>query len=290
MNLIRLLLFCLAAIEISSCQTTDVVNLPFKNPKLVVNCIAQNDSLFSVTVSSSLGILDSPQFPPDSNASLVLYENDKFIETLTVKTNKIEARYFSKYIRPKAGNSYRLEATSENYASVSASYVQPLPVKIDTATFQILGNRFLIDDLIVQFRLEFTDPPEENYYEIRFIDPNVPFFTGIDYVYNPSFVDPAYDENNRLYIGKQGVIFSDNYFNGRKAVIDIAANASNGGSRKFIACLRHLTKESYLYLLNVNQQQQGADDPYTQPVPIENNIKNGLGIFGGFTQTSKVLE
>jgi hypothetical protein len=37
------------------------------------------------------------------------------------------------------------------------------------------------------------------------------------------------------------------------------------------------------------QQALANLDPYAQPVRIENNIQNGIGIFGGYTQTQRTV-
>ena len=279
-----------------SCDTAVVIDLPVNPPKLVVNCLGRNNKPFYAGVSLSQPRLDDFETIPVSNAVLKLYENDKFIESLPFK--RIDdswssgAIYESNSLFPTPGNTYRLEATAPDIQPVVASYFHPLPVAPQRLQVTFSGKEITEQNPFNIFlKLDFTDLPGENFYHLQIVGKteNVAFPMS-SRTYGLYFADPAYEENNSSF--SEPLTFDDKFFNGKDVVLEF--NASQGVDNQFPIVyfdvyLRTLSKEFYWYLKGSGLQIRNFYDPMAQPVKVENNIKNGLGIFGGYTETVKTF-
>jgi len=305
------LLNCLpitAILTFYSCDTIETVSLPENPPKLVVNCIGQNtnlynldldfpyfsDSLFTAYVSLSAGILKvQSSFPPVTDAVVNLYENGIFLETLPPSFNTfIQGVYKSKSKCPKPGSTYQIEVISSPNATITASYTQPQPVTVDSIEFTILGpDLFYQSSTDIQVRVSFMDSAGEDYYELSLKGYSADRFNTSEF--GLAFVDQAYPKTNGLQLPSGGVIFSDSFFEGKEAILDLSTirfeNSSGTPLKYYTVRLNHISKEYYLYLKTYLLQKQTEGDPYAQPVMVENNIQNGYGIFCGLTTTTKTV-
>lgn len=280
-----------------SCDTTATIDLPKRPQQLVLNCVAQdstyNRNLFSWVVSLSLskGILESIPFDPVSNAVIAIYENNKLL-VVPIESPFDKGTYYSQSSYPIPGKLYRIEATAPPYGTVSASFIQPMTVMTDALEIKILGinpaHEYARD---VQFRFFFTDPPGDNYYaiSIKRKTEDSPFPGGAD-VLNLAFIDQAYQEYNT----PEALIFKDTYFEGQKTYLDFKSiifdRPGDFPLNFYSVTLNNLTKEHYDYLKTAYIQASTRNDPFAQPIQVVNNIKNGFGIFTGFTQTVKTIE
>ena len=282
-----------------SCDTTTTIDLPKRPQHLVLNCIAQdstyNRNLFNWVVSLSLskGILESIPFDPVSNAVIAIYENNKLL-VVPIESPFNKGSYYFQNSYPTPGKSYRIEATAPPYGTVSASFIQPMPVMTDALEIKILGTNPVYEySRDVQFRVFLTDPAGENYYaiSIKRKTENSPFPGGAAGL-NLAFIDPAYQEYNTPYTST--LIFKDTYFDGQKTYLDFKSIISDYPDDPplnfYSVTLNNLTKEHYDYLKTAYIQASTRNDPFAQPIQVVNNIKNGYGIFTGFTQTVKTIE
>ncbi len=290
--------FALLVITLLSCDTTATIDLPKRPQRLVLNCIAQDYNTrelnsWKVRLSLSKGILGYLPFDGVSNATINIYENEKLIEA-PIESSFDKGSYYSQNSHPIPGKTYRIEATAQPYGTVSASFIQPMPVMTDALEIKILGTNPAFEySRDVQFRVFLTDPPGDNYYaiSIKRKTEDSPSPGGAAEL-NLAFIDPAYQENNERYTAT--LTFKDTYFDRQKTYLDFKSIISDRPGDLplsfYSVTLNNLTKEHYDYLKTAYIQNSTRNDPFAQPIQVVNNIKNGFGIFTGFTQTVKTIE
>jgi transposase len=94
----------LLAFFVSSCQKEVQVEIPNSKNKIVLNCIMNEDSLFTVLVSRTKKLyVDDNVDMALTNATVSVYENGVLIENLSHDSIGI---YSSKTFKPKVGNKY----------------------------------------------------------------------------------------------------------------------------------------------------------------------------------------
>ena len=58
---------------------------------------------------------------------------------------------------------------------------------------------------------------------------------------------------------------------------------------EMIVELRSVSEEYYLFHSTVSRQQNNSDQPFSDPVVLFNNIRNGQGVFAGYSQAEKIV-
>jgi hypothetical protein len=258
--------------------------------KMVMNCLTRSDETWVVELTLSGSILDDLPFKPLLTATVSIYENDILMESV-VNTPDFEGRYFFEHSYPVPGNTYRIEATASPFQTITANFIHPLPVELDSLVVTILGaSPEFKDSKDVVVRVYFTDPPGENYYGVKCVfkseDVQFPQYTQS---FGLILVDPAYSANGNGALCTLMPTFSDAHFDGTSAFIDFKTllyERPDAPSIDFCTVtLVSLTKDYYNYLRAANLQNSSRQDPLAQTVPVKGNIENGFGIFAGFAQT-----
>ena len=290
---------------IFSCNPSTTIDLP-KNPlRLTLNCIGANGNPWKARVTLSMGILEFPNFAPVQNATVNIYENGSLMETLTngnflsIKDSgpPVDCNYGSINFFPVPGNTYRIEVKAALYETISATYIQPLKVELDTLEVTILGpNPSYQYSKNIQFKVTFIDPPEENFYQLMIkAQSEDSLFPQAGAEFGLSFSDPAYKETNDIFYQRYyPIAFTDSYFNGKKTSLDfesiISQYPDSPPLNYYTVYINHISKDYYNYLKTFYLQDINLDDPFAQPVQVENNVQNGFGIFAGYTQTVKTFK
>lgn len=288
-----------------------IVELPPITPRLVLNGLAlteipQSDTTgIGVKLNLSSSVVDDRAFyDPFYNASVSvrLFENNQLLETVTdAIVNDGNALYFFDKAIAMPGNTYRVEASSDQFATAMAGYVQPLPVHIDSLSVTVLGpnNDPEFDGTEVLIRVYINDPPEANFYflsaRMQADDSRISCCTRN---LSLKFLDPYYASEAMSYderTGAQSLSFTDLKFDGQRKYFDLKSNygTPQPGSTDFpfyVLTLTTVTQEYYEYLKDAILQATVRDDPFGQPVYINGNVVNGLGMFTGTTQTRKILK
>lgn len=270
------LLFCL-----SGCELVVDVNVPIPAPVLVVNTLFENNKPWRTSVSLSRGPLDENPFPRPADATVTIED----IEANTTETlNNDYNGNFSGTTSPQPGRQYRIRATAPGRTAVEA--MGSVPDVVPLTTFEI-GSSI---DSEVPVTLAFTDPAQtKNYYKLEItveyyydIVPPSDTLWAIQNVYFEA-LNPAYQSIIDTY-GE--FIFSDELFNGKSFTLACSMQEyyqRTGNGTKIYATLYNLSKEYYNYSVTVSQQSISEDDPFAQPAQVYTNIKNGLGIFAGYS-------
>ena len=88
-------------------------------------------------------------------------------------------------------------------------------------------------------------------------------------------------------ISDNGVIFSDEFFNGKNYELVIYIDKQY--TPFLFTELRSVSKEYFLYMRSYFKYVQTNGDFLAEPVMVYNNINNGIGIFAGFSTSTKLI-
>ncbi len=120
------------------------------------------------------------------------------------------------------------------------------------------------------------EPGQENYYYLNVFEPDTsrdgePYNRYIS-LYSSSPIDMEFSMETRLF-------FSDKLFNGE--ALQLKLNLGNHPQRKTHVQVAQITKEYYQYVQTLKKQSY-ADNLNIHPIPVANNILNGMGLFAAY--------
>ena len=288
--IILLVLFC------NGCQKEVTIPLPDREPLYVVNCLFQPFTIpypeeISLSLSQTIGFLDSLDFPIVDDADIQLYSEDSLIGTLDYSiTNN---RYYLEGIYHLNPGVYRLEIALDN-EHITAYDTLPQKVNLDKITINPLAGYDNVGNALSRVTFTFNDPGEQdNYYEI--------FITGTadsslidlstDY---PSIIAESYYPSVMNIEGgnPETLPFNDAGFNGEQVSIPVEYPLpfypSDGKIESHVRIVHFRTISRNYYLYKTSLLRQGytnkADIIYGQgePMNVYGNIPGHYGIFAGY--------
>jgi hypothetical protein len=161
----------------------------------------------------------------------------------------------------------------------------------------------------MNFKLNFTDAAGDNYY--RLVVKQRKYFADSTYIDSPFFIDSndlvfgttdetnLFDEGNNNYYFE----FSDEIFNGKNYELtfffhytlydyfepQFPPKIDKPGfqtieSSELIIDLQSISK-SYYYYIKTLKANSSVGELFSEPVQIHTNVKGGIGIIGGYTQS-----
>ncbi|RLD59995.1 MAG: hypothetical protein DRJ01_10435 [Bacteroidetes bacterium] len=279
---------------LASCRKPIDMDLHNIKSKLVVNSLFSPDSLFKVNITKDISPLKCIQNYNnyiDAKATVLLYENNNFIDTLKFIKN---GDYISTF-KPSVNNDYKIVVEAQGYTTVEAH--NDIPKKIPITSISKERKEGLESGYAwYNIYINFKDPTEEkNYYLLR----GVPQYIDFCELSSEDPVISKWDEyNSKLFV------FDDELFNGKSYQITLKGLVDEGrldydymDSLKYLAFNLHsITKEFYFYAKSCNSQGEVGDELFdlfqqglSEPVPIYTNIENGLGIFAGYSVSSDTV-
>jgi hypothetical protein len=296
-----------ASILVSVCFGCDrdelIYDLPHEPAKVVANFAGVNDVKWNGDVSLSRPILSHGLNERPPGTTVKLYEDGIFIESLLpTQGHFFDNGFESKQNFPKPDHTYTIEVTTQDYAMVTSSYVQPSLVHPTGFEYKKLGP--LADSEIppmdggenVSLRVSFLDPPGDDYYEIvvKIAWDTSSYHQTAGSLYL-DMIDPPYRKLEHRYSGTPGFILSDERFDGQEASFlfkseyyfhrDFRTGEVEKTPKYYWVEVRHPSREYYEYAVTHLLQINTYGDPYAQPTKVFTNIEGGLGLFGGFTRT-----
>jgi hypothetical protein len=286
---IRTILFILFVLTISSCEKYINVPIPEESNKLVLNLLMNKDSLMMATVTLSGRLSGATNLPDVTNATVKLYENETFKETLTpyLRFNRF---YFRSSTLPKSGYTYRLTAEAPGYGEVSGSDYIPDTVKIGELKMTVAQMNSWQTKTTISVQLH-DDPAVQNYYRIRVYQVN----EWVDANGNGGSQKlQQYFESEEANLGifnnasDTDFYTTDALFNGRSPRFIFKIN-TDSKFKKMLVEVSSLTYDSYNYLNSAFMAREKNEDAFSEKVIVYNNIKNGLGIVGGVAQREYLL-
>ena len=319
----RLAIFLCLLIHLSSCNKESDLPFPTTGRQVVLNGILDPDSTIRVTLTETIPLDEAPNFPVITDASVVLYEDDRIVDTLMFQKNKYILDYY-----PQAGKEYRIEAQVPTYGVVRASDLIPSPPIFNVCYQQDTNDQYMFADAIINISIYNPEQEAHSYW----VD-----ITSIEYDYrvceeiedslvcdngSPVFFRPkteGYESYSTLpdpfnsYINNiaGGVRAYDEYIriNSEAAtskIIELDIASPTGYN--YLATYRSL-HDSLSYSLNVINASEAYDrylkssityylafdygnpddqrpNSFAEPIEIYSNVENGTGIFAAYNSTS----
>lgn len=300
-NLLPLFLI-LSALTLSNCTKEIEFDAQDIAPRIVVNSLFTNDSIWSAHISRSVGVLETTSYTTIDNASVNIFDdNANLVTTLTHQGNGLYTSPTG--ITPQANQSYTIEASASGYESVNASNSIPSAVPIyqlDTVTSTNNDG-----ETILEATITFQDPPNvSNYYMLEV------FVTGMYYdeweqdsieIREPlqiSCDDINVETVNRFNFGGFEntylyLMLKDQNFDGENYSLTFSViNYAELKEMDLFGEIRlvNTSEEYFNYLKSFNMYQRTINNPFATPVQVYSNVNNGMGIFAGGTLTSWTVQ
>jgi hypothetical protein len=296
-TVIALLFFIMAV----SCDMSNKmeIDIPTPEEKLVVNCFFAADSVWTVQVYKSKNALAAKNSVEDrvTNATVVIDDGTKEIPF------ELDDNYFlyrSKEAEGSAvvGKPYTLKVSAPGFDPVTSTVRIPDPVSIVDVSSTTANDILAPGHHSRIFEIHFKDPGQQvNYYALSVFgvgtSPFPPYSESVPKTtrpLNPTWAEDYYGEWYKHYrnsFAEFNLLFNDRTFDGASYVFKVATfEPDENAPHAYIISLKSLSDEYYNYRVTYNIQEQTAEDPFAQPVQVFNNIKDGYGIFAGYSQAT----
>jgi hypothetical protein len=288
----RYLVIILVVLVFSSCEKTEKIeDYPTHKSLLVSNCIFDQNTGFIFTLSKSLSPLDNAPFKQlvHPRAYVKLYENDILIDSFGYTNNT----FLGSGNIPKPNFKYRFEAFFPGFTKVTGEDIMPEIIDIvDVKSSKLIKNYDFSSALTLDMDLTLSNTHQNNDYIILEINRPVDIDTnGASYFYedliglklNNAILEYEHLDN-KLYIKTNGQKI--NQLSIRRESIEYAYGIQSTQNKMQVS-ISNCSKTTFEYLRRFNLQRLNEFDPFAEPTPISNNIKNGYGIFGAMGITLK---
>ena len=300
-NLLPLLLI-FSALTLSNCTKEIEFDAQDIAPRIVVNSLFTNDSIWAAHISRSVGVLETTSYTTIDDANVNIFDaNANLVTTLTHQGNGLYTSPTG--LTPQANQSYTIEASASGYESVNASNSIPSAVPIyqlDTVT-----STNSDDETILEATITFQDPPNiSNYYMLEVyvtgtwineweedtIEIREPLQISCDDI-NVETVNRfnfGGFENTYLYLMLKDQNFDGENYSLTFSVINYAElkDMDLFGEIRLV----NTSEEYFNYLKSFNMYQRTINNPFATPVQVYSNVNNGMGIFAGGTLTSWTVQ
>jgi len=294
----------LVMLVLNSCEKVIDINIPDSERKIVINSIIHPGSEVVVNASRSLSVMEDNNFVFLDDATISLYEDDQSVGNLNFFADGL---YYLPDFHPSVNKTYRIEASSPNLQSVSATTTIPgLAVmgELDTLT---IADEWGGESLRVGYTI--ADPGQEKNRYALAITATHKVFDWVKMVKLDSLTTyPVYfefltsgtdglqnriiDDNSTVYFGGK-VFITDALFNGLEFDVELTMGKfSFAGADTVLLdiAVEHVDEAYYLYALSSQHYRRSNGNPFAEPVSVYTNIDEGFGIFSGYTTVSRSLE
>lgn len=281
-----------------------------ENKKLVLFANFQPDSLFKLSLSTSIpiGSADSLLVQYPSDARIQLFKDGEYLsdfEFVPFTRDQVRPFYTHEH-RAEAGAIYSIKAQYQNYPMLSASSTIPTPPQLQA--MKVLEWEELNDntnpDLYFYFgkvKLPLDLPSATTTYYHLLVKQQIIRYNvvGSDTVKNSRIVNlfsrlPKVQRPNLQL--EPGHLLESSEIAADNSAIEVDFNF--GIDRSFELKgpiyfeLRHVTKDYYLFHKSREEQDLANSQQsilYNDPVLIHNNIEGGIGLFSGYQASTKRL-
>lgn len=296
----RIVLYTLIVILSEACEKTVTVNIPKKDPKLVINGLLVKGETVSLHIGKSRGVLEPDNFSTSlmeqytvKNAMVVLFENGVSIDTLLYRAS--DYSYYSPRNRvARDGAVYMIKATAPGFTT-TAEAISEVPSQSVLAG--VVWNRgarnndggYPVDDIIIKL----NDPAaEKNFYLVQ-IGISSPYAWGNFYCVSstdkdlePSAETDPLDQES-CFQGDR-MLMKDVNFNGGFKQLKLSVDSmllnnfvdpSNGTIYRPYIKLFRITEDQFKFLKSMDIYDAASENPFAEPTNVFTNVKNGYGIF-----------
>jgi len=307
----QLLLLSSILLLITACEKNIKVDIPQRDPRLVINAWLAKDSIIELTVGKSRNVLQAPDQTGSmqeaylvKNAIAKVFENNVLIDTLVY--NSLTMTYKSPLKRRvKAGATYSITVTAPGFAVAEGGTLVPSQSIINSVSrvreARQTADGYKQDEITIRI----DDPAgEENYYLVQLFGSAFSGSQGSG-IYCVSTTDkdlePIGDNADPLstdncYDGTS-LLMKDANFNGKQKLIRLYVdsyalmdmNAPGAAIRHPYVVVNRITADYFRFVKSYHVYYNSADNPFAEPVNVYTNIRNGYGSFSAYTRAVDTL-
>lgn len=294
---------------LTSCEQDLEYDVPTTPPQLVVNGLFAADSTWRVEVSTSASPGMGNRIMSLKDAKIVLTQNksrtvDLFLDS-TVVSRSVSGQssstplyhFRSRKSVPKAGHQYSIAVSHRGYESVNARGSVPFPGVLRMRTVRDIANQTisLQGRRMRKYDFSLLDHGDNNtVFMIELVERNkdgsqshrVDFFSDEAVFQEDARNSTASTElsSGWSYSSNRGVFFTNQTFRGKERYFTLYADSKFGeGDEQLMIRVTTLSSDLYEYLKSYHKQQAIQGNPFAQPVQVYSNIRNGYGIFAGYS-------
>lgn len=293
--------FCLNCLVLLLFGCTKEINieLPVKEPKIVVNSLFSDDTQVSVFIFKTRTPFDEKEFLIE-NANVLIYTGNT-TDTLQYMGEGI----YTSNLLSKVNTEYQLEVKANGFEKVTTR--DYIPNQIPQPVISSFKDSIGVDEegyYFSQFAISFIDNAnEKNYYEV--------------FIEHLLFEDEIWSRNcfsKDLIIAYEGlndyhpntIIFSDDFINGIEKELSINyypvtyGNPTGGQGElvdtnyKVIVHFRSISESYYKYKKRLVVHLAGQEFDFWagsgEPVQMFSNVEGGYGIFAGYTEKVDTIQ
>ena len=301
----KIILSILICSLLFSCEYTETVvtiDIPPHEAVLVLNSIVDTDTEVRVLVSHSVGAFE--QIIPSciTDAEVLLFENNQFVDTLMIDLintdsvnyyndfgeSQILMNYYTSDIIPNSGSTYTIKVNHPSYESITASTYIPediivYNIQIDTVTNpEKIG--FSFNDNGIQ----------ENYYRLKLFSSCMKTWIDdgdtVEHGYSGRMIMMSNDPSFPSDIPFEGytftdneVVFTDDLFNGQEKNISIDVESKG---YRYSDCdtvtiqFSTFSDDTYSYYNSLEDHSEKGELGLFggEVIPVYSNVENGLGV------------
>ncbi len=278
-------LFCLTLLGCT--QNVEDVELPEHEPQLVAEAYITPDEYVEIFIDKTNKITDKPDEVGVSGANISIVGGGKELNDFTY--------FFDGYYKdttgaPSAGQIYQLTINKKGFEPIKAKTRIPQPVQPQSAELIPNGKTSSsgLEQHLVKVNLN-DRVAEKNYYVLKLESVGS----------NPSIPDliPLKSDDPAMTIISEGkILFTDELFQNKSYTLSAYLDRRFDSSklRKNVkANLRTASEDYFKYRrkLNLQNQNQSGFGPFnSEAVQIYSNVKNGYGVFAGYSEASVKLD
>lgn len=263
---------------------------------LVLNAALSPDSVVACHITVSKNILENQDIQVPADVKATLLEDGKMVGDL--KQNKQGGNYILLGFKPAVGKQYEIRASYKEYPEVKAKTSIPEPAAGEVVNLKAMSNEGKL-----KITLRVDDKPGRNFYRLRVlsrqydwyydengseykpVEPPVYFFETIesdDAVLNGNKV--RNEEGIEEYPSNQYGVFNDELFDGKSYSLTFYLPYYFNDESLYDNLridLQEITEDLHFYYKTLDAFHFYEDRPFSEPVRVFSNVKNGAGIVGG---------
>jgi len=275
----QFLLSSLILLIYTSCEKVLEVELPQEEPLITINSIFNADSILTVNLTKSRPSGSrSNNFEKIENAEVELYKNNLKVAPLKYDGKGIYR--LTSLVAVEPGAFYSVRVNSPGFKTVVAEEIMPTKPFISSFNkLDLIETDFTYREFNLTLTLE--DKPESNFFLIKayLVTPgNKSHFeiqmNNVLSQFSPTNVSGSY-------------MFTDNLFNGKAVKLELTGSLFiTDVPHSIIIEVASISKNYYDYEYSVKKQLNSEPLFGQEYIPIPNNVKNGLGLFGTLNSSS----
>jgi hypothetical protein len=273
----NLFLLLMIAVLGSSCEMDLPANEVNYKDRIVLNLLANNDQFLSVHVAKTLPIYDSAAETVIENAKVTVTQEGGAPVPLTFSFLN-GGKYVSNF-KPQPGLSYSIQVEAPNLPTCYSRFIMPKTFIGSKSVWEdntgLDASGFPIGTISFEIR---DDVSQRNFYEIalyRYED------IAAEFLEMPILPLDAELSQSPKFNKAGALLVDDASFNGERKSFKFSTPFGSAGSQfKYLVVVKSLSQDYFKYFESLEdyQVQGGA---FSDPIPVFNNIINGVGIAAG---------